>query len=714
MGIVTAVRRNVKNPSRCSVFVDDEFLAACPIDVALSLGIGKGIELTAELERQLRREDKRIVMRQKAYRFATYKPRTEHQVRAFLATKELTAEEVDDVMSWIVEFRLIDDAQYVERFLSAAFERKPLSRLMARRTLQKKGISDVLLAPALERWYSQEATEDVAYRAAVKKLRMIGTATPSEKESKLVRFLQYRAYPWSTVKQVVERCKVEGILACLVLVLCCTLSAVAQPDTCGRVRLPDAINSFQPTTMPVLDAFGTLYVDRKLHPENRDGGVRDPDDVWVAQRRDARTYSELSHAPITTDVQPDVIFWVSADGLDALAVGPYALAGSVSRSLVLLARKTPQSRFDSVRVIQIPDVVDLGRNFYASMSEDRSTIILALERAEALGGLDLYVSRYCGGAWSRPVHLGPTLNTPAFDGAPWLSADGHTLYFASSGREDRLGKADLYVTRRLDSTWTMWSAPQNLGPCVNSIEDETAISLLPTGDSALIHSWDAESGRPGVYLVSLPASVRPEPTMSVSCRVVDAITREPIGNARLDVQTHACHAWTVRYDSAHATFTTVLPQRCTATLRASAALMTSSSSMLRLQTLDSTSTTSLTISLFNQADPIASLYFDRGSSVPSQADRDTLQRIVNLVRGRGVELHAIGYTDRIGSDAANRELSRQRASAVADKLVALGLDVSLVESVGRGVAQRSSKLRNEEHPQSRRVDVYVRTQSRGE
>ena len=79
-----------------------------------------------------------------------------------------------------------------------------------------------------------------------------------------------------------------------------------------------------------------------------------------------------------------------------------------------------------------------------------------------------------------------------------------------------------------------------------------------------------------------------------------------------------------------------------------------------------------------------------------------------------MELHAIGYTDRIGSDAANRELSRQRASAVADTLVALGLDVSLVESVGRGVAQRSSKLRNEEHPQSRRVDVYVRTQSRGE
>lgn len=711
MGIVTAVRRNVKNPSRCSVFVDDEFLAACPIDVALSLGIRKGIELTTDLELQLRREDKRIVMRQKAYRFATYKPRTEHQVRAFLATKELTTEEVDDVMSWIVEFRLIDDAAYVERFLSAAFERKPLSRLMARRTLLKKGIPDALLAPALERWYSQEATEDVAYRAAVKKLRMLSTASPSEKESKLIRFLQYRAYPWTTVKQVVERCKVEGILACLVAVLCCSLSAVAQPDTCGRMRLPDAINSFQPTTMPVLDAYGTLYVDRKLHPENRDGGVRDPDDVWMSQRRGQRAFSELTHDQLTSSIQPDVIFWISADGHDALAVGHFDAESPSNPTLAMLHRRTPTGLFTEVSVIAIPGVRELGRNFFASMCEDRSTLILALDRAEGRGGLDLYVARKCGDLWSSPVNLGMRVNSPAFDGAPWLSPDGGTLYFASSGREDRIGKADLYLTRRLDSTWTLWSEPRNLGACINTIEDETAVSLIPTNDSVFIHSWDAESGRPGIYLVQLPDDARPLPGMGLSGNVVDAVTKQPIPHAHVRIELGQCRAWSLHTDSIRGAFTTSIPQHSTARLSITADGYLPMSSSLRVLGLDSASSADVSYPLLPFNRPIATIYFERGSSTAQSIAPETVLKYIDLIRNRPATIHVIGYTDRVGSRETNTELSQQRAKAVRDVLIELGVEPTNVTYEGRGVEMLPHGTASREHPQSRRVDVMIRAQS---
>lgn len=708
MGIVTAVRRNVKNPSRCSVYVDDEFLAACPIDVALSLGIRKGIELTPDLERQLRREDKRIVMRQKAYRFATYKPRTEHQVRAFLATKELTPEEADDVMSWIVEFRLIDDAQYVERFLAAAFERKPLSRLMARRTLLKKGIPDALLAPALERWYSQEATEDVAYRAAVKKLRMIGTATPSEKESKLIRFLQYRAYPWSTVKQVVERCKVEGMLAFLIVMLCCSLSSVAQPDTCGRVRLPDAINQFQPTTIPVLDATGTLFVDRKQHPDNRDGGVRDPDDVWHAYRTGTNRYTELSHAPIADGMQPDVVFWVSADGLDALVVGPYSSQSTRSvRCLALLHRSSPRGPFRDATPVTIPGVLDLGRNFYACMSEDRSTLILALDRTDGAGGLDLYVSQACKGIWTAPRNLGATINTPAFDGAPWLGPDGSTLYFASSGRDDRFGKADLYVARRRDTTWVSWTQPRNLGPCVNTIEDETAISLLPSFDSVMIHSWDPESGRTGIYVAPLATDMRPAPVLTVRGTVVDAVTRRMIPHAEIVLTSpDICSSWTLHVDTSNGVFSTVMPQRTALQISTSADGYTTTTNAVRTQSLDSSSAMVLTVALFDVTRPLASIYFERGSAELTPASIDSLRMISERLRQRSLSLVIRGYTDPIGSPGSNVELSRRRARAVADYMTTHGVDPTTIVEEGRGEEHAATHRTSLERPESRRVDVF--------
>ncbi len=704
MGIVTAVRRNVKNASRCSVFVDDEFLAACPIDVATALGIRKGIEVTPDLERRLRAEDRRMVMRQKAYRFATYKPRTQHQVRGFLEAKELVPEEVDDVLRWLLEFRLIDDAAYVERFLGTAFERKPLSRAMARRSLLSKGIPELILADALDRWYSQDATDEAAFRAASKKLRMLATFVASERESKLIRFLQYRAYPWSTIKRVVDRLR-EGWLLALLFWL--TAQCAAQPDTCGRIRLPDAVNRFQPTTIPVLDAFGTLYVDRKLHPENRDGGVRDPDDVWTSQRHASNGYSDLAHSPVTSSIQPDVIFWVSVDGRNALAVGPFGGQGS-SRRLALLSRETPHGVFSHVSVISIPNLTDLGRNFYASMNEDRSTLILALERPDGRGGLDLYVSRACGGAWSSPTNLGSVINTSAFDGAPCLSPDGVTLYFASSGRDDRLGKADLYVTRRRDSTWTSWSYPQNLGQCINTIEDETAISLVPRSDSAFIHSWDSESDRPGIYLVRLPDNARPLPSKGLSGHVVDAITKQAIPHARVRIDLDSCRAWTLYTDSIRGAFTTSIPQHSTLQLSITADGYLTVTCTRNDLGLDSTSLTDVPYRLLPINRPLASIYFERGSSTAPSIDPDTLQKYIDLVRNRSATIHVIGYTDRVGSRESNAELSQQRAIAVRNALIELGLEPADVTYEGRGVEALPHGTPSGEHPPSRRVDISIR------
>ena len=47
-------------------------------------------------------------------------------------------------------------------------------------------------------------------------------------------------------------------------------------------------------------------------------------------------------------------------------------------------------------------------------------------------------------------------------------------------------------------------------------------------------------------------------------------------------------------------------------------------------------------------------------------------------------VHVIGHSDRIGRDAANIELSRRRAAAVRDHLVASGVPADKVTAVGRG------------------------------
>jgi len=56
-------------------------------------------------------------------------------------------------------------------------------------------------------------------------------------------------------------------------------------------------------------------------------------------------------------------------------------------------------------------------------------------------------AREQSGAWSAPVNLGRTVNSPGGETRPSLSWDGTTLYFGSTPAGGE-GSADIFVTTR--------------------------------------------------------------------------------------------------------------------------------------------------------------------------------------------------------------------------------------------------------------------------
>jgi hypothetical protein len=80
--------------------------------------------------------------------------------------------------------------------------------------------------------------------------------------------------------------------------------------------------------------------------------------------------------------------------------------------------------------------------------------------------------------------MGDVINTELEESSPFLAPDNETLYFASEGHNGH-GGFDIYVTKRLDDTWTNWSKPENLGPAVNSANDDEFFSITQYGDFAI-------------------------------------------------------------------------------------------------------------------------------------------------------------------------------------------------------------------------------------
>lgn len=84
------------------------------------------------------------------------------------------------------------------------------------------------------------------------------------------------------------------------------------------------------------------------------------------------------------------------------------------------------------------------------------------------GSLNIYVAFLdSAGAWTSPIELGSAVNTPFDELSPYLLPDMRTLYFSSQGHGS-LGGLDIFVTTRLDDSWTNWSTPVNVGKEINT------------------------------------------------------------------------------------------------------------------------------------------------------------------------------------------------------------------------------------------------------
>ena len=74
------------------------------------------------------------------------------------------------------------------------------------------------------------------------------------------------------------------------------------------------------------------------------------------------------------------------------------------------------------------DADDLG----AVVTNDEQQLYFCSDRSNGVGGFDLYVCARDGDGWSAPQNLGPRINTPAHEYDPAIAADGRTLYFSSN------------------------------------------------------------------------------------------------------------------------------------------------------------------------------------------------------------------------------------------------------------------------------------------
>jgi len=486
----------------------------------------------------------------------------------------------------------------------------------------------------------------------------------------------------------------------------------------SMVNLGPNVNSKYVDTHPVISPDGkTLFFARQSSPQNV-GGAKDVQDVWYSTLANAakKSWNPAKNigGPINTP-GPNGLASVSSDGNNVVLINVYKPDGSIDPKGASISRRTKTGWGMPVKM-EIEDFYnDDPENVDYFLGTSGKVLLMAVARKDGQGEQDIYASfRQPTGSWSRPKNLGAVVNTKKAEFAPFLAADGKTLYFASEGHGG-YGKADIFYSKRLDDTWTSWSAPRNLGASINSPDFDGYFTLAASGEDAyLVSSRKGIDNSRDIFRINLTPQFKPEVVTLVRGRVLDAATQKPV-------------AATIRYENlltgeeigvaetspVDGSYTIVLPSGAHYGYRAE-----SPNYLAESDNLDATdkqkyseinqdlylvpfavgSTIKLNNIFFSQ-----SKYYLRENSYPE------LLRLVRILKDYPtVEIKLEGHTDNQGDPLLNVKLSLDRVNEVKKYLVSKGIPGGRITTEGFGGSKPiASNDKEETRKLNRRVEFRI-------
>lgn len=339
--------------------------------------------------------------------------------------------------------------------------------------------------------------------------------------------------------------------------------------------------------------------------------------------------------------------------------------------------------------------LNLGRNinteFWESqpcLSPDKRELYFTSRRPDSYGGSDIYVSRLqANGSWGPAQNMGPGINSIGDESSPFIHADNQTLYFMSNGHQG-YGGDDLFLVRRMaDGSWT---APENLGYPINTIENENNLVITADGKTAYYAS-DRSDTRGGldIYTFELRTDLRPIQTLWVRGKVYDAKTKNGLPSAveLTDLNSRIIISKVQTDESGNYLITLPVGKDYAFNVNRKGYLLFSDNFLLSKSHPDSTYKKDIPLQPIevNASVILKNVFFDTKKFDLKPESLVELDQVVQLLKDNpGVKIRINGHTDNVGKAKDNLLLSDTRAKVVMRYIWSKGIDPARLTFKGFG------------------------------
>ena len=472
-------------------------------------------------------------------------------------------------------------------------------------------------------------------------------------------------------------------------------------------QLSDTVNAFAMQYFPVLTAD-----EQELIFTRRTGGGQEDDEDLVVCKKDAKGkwQKPVSISPNINSPLNEGTCTISADGRQLIFTSCIGRRGFGSCDL-FESRKIGE---EWTRPVNLgPEINSAAWESQPSLSADGRTLFFVSDRRGGIGNKDLYISyKLEENKWSKAENLGPKINTPYEEISPFIHVNGRTLFFASNGKAG-FGGYDIYRSERENGEWT---EPANFGFPVNNHEDQFSLFITADGQHGFYsHEDNQKVNSSEIFEITVPEELQLRYKSNyVKGMVRDKKTKLPL-KARVELFNINKNELTsfVDSDSVSGEYLMVLTQGADYGLYVSRPGYLFQSLNFNYEIQENLVPVALDVFLepveTGASAVLNNLFFDFGKYELKDKSITELDKALRFLNDNPkVRVEISGHTDNVGTAAANLQLSLKRAQSVATYLIAHGIASGRIIQKGYGADKPLKPNDTEENKQiNRRIEFRV-------
>ena len=201
MSKITALRVNKRTDKQLNMFLDGKFAISVDTEVAVKEGLKIGQELSDERLKDLAENVSLARCLNTAYRFLSYRPRSEAEMKDRLGRRGFADSNIEIVLNKLKEQHLLDDTAFAQFWKENREMFRPRSQRLTRMELKRKGVADEIIKEVTD----DSNDIDSAYQAALKKAQRLSGEDYEVFRRRLGDYLKRRGFGYSVINQTVKR-----------------------------------------------------------------------------------------------------------------------------------------------------------------------------------------------------------------------------------------------------------------------------------------------------------------------------------------------------------------------------------------------------------------------------------------------------------------------------------------------------------------------------